>query len=114
MGVRGCRFSRIQDKEEQQILAFARGSLPLCRHFVTYLSSTSELTIWHSLGELVSFPEVWLAQCLCESKESLPYRRLVEAAKAEEQRFWIGTFQSTSIDGENLNILRRGQLFSSS
>ena len=67
--------------------------------------------IWHSLRELVSCPEVWLAQCLCESNESLPYRKLVESAKAEEQRIRIRTSQSASIDGENLNTLGRRQLF---
>ena len=56
------------------------------------------------MRELVSCAEVWLAQCLCESNESLPYRKLVESAKAEEQRIRIGTFQSESIDGEDLNM----------
>ena len=36
-------------------------------------------------------PEVWLAQCLCESNESLPYGKPVESAKAEEQRIRIRT-----------------------
>jgi hypothetical protein len=63
------------------------------------------------LKELVSFPEVWLAQSLCESNESLPYRKLVKSAKAEEQRIRIRTSQSASIDGENLNTLGRRQLF---
>jgi hypothetical protein len=75
------------------------------------ISSTSALAISHSLGELVSFAEVWLAQCLCESNESLPYRKVVESAKAEEQRFRIRTSQSASIDGENLNTMGRRQLF---
>ena len=66
------------------------------------------------IGTQVSCPEVWLVQCLCESNESLPYRKLVESAKAEEQRIRIGTFQSASIDGKNLNTLGRRQLFSSS
>jgi hypothetical protein len=74
-------------------------------------SSTSGSAIWHSLIELVSSPEVWLAQCLCESNESLPYRKLVESAKAEEQRIRIGTSQSASIDGENLDTLGRRQRF---
>ena len=52
-----------------------------------------------------------LAQCLSESNESLPYRALVEAAKAEEQRIRIRTSQSESIDGKNLNTLARRQLF---
>jgi len=56
--------------------------------------SMSALAIWHSLRELVSCPEVWLAQCLCESNESLPYRKLVESAKAEEQRIRIRTSQT--------------------
>ena len=56
-------------------------------------------------------PAVWLAQCLCESNESLPYRNLVETAKAEEQRIRIRTFQGASIDAENLNPLGRHQLF---
>ena len=54
-------------------------------------------------------PSVWLAQCLCESNESLPYRKLVKSAKSEQQRLWIRTFQSASIDGENLNTLGRRQ-----
>jgi hypothetical protein len=41
----------------------------------------------------------------------LPYRNLVESAKAEEQRIRIRTSQSASIDGENLNTLGRRQLF---
>jgi hypothetical protein len=41
----------------------------------------------------------------------LPYRNLVESAKAEEQRIWIRTSQSESIDSENLNTLGRRQLF---
>jgi hypothetical protein len=73
--------------------------------------SESASAIWHSLRELVSRPEVWLAQCVCESNESLPYRKLVESAKAEEQRIRIRTSQSASIDGENLNALGRRQLF---
>ena len=59
----------------------------ICKHRPTfrYLSAVAErIGIWHSLGGLVSFPQAWLAQCLCESNESLPYRKLVEAAKAEE------------------------------
>ena len=76
-------------------------------------SSMSASAIWHSLRELVSSPEVWLAQCLCESNQSLPYRKLVESAKAEKQRIRIGTSQSASIDGENLNTLGRRQLFGS-
>jgi len=64
-----------------------------------------------SLTELVSWPEVWLAQCLCESNESLPYSELVESAKAEEQRIRIRKSQSASIDGKNLNTLGRRQLF---
>ena len=77
----------------------------------TYLASVSALEVWHSLRELVSWPEVWLAQCLCKSNESLPYRKLVESAKAEQQRIRIRTSQSASIDGENLNTLGRRQLF---
>jgi hypothetical protein len=69
------------------------------------------MAIWHSLRELVSWPEVWLAQCLCEPDESLPYCKVVESAKAEEQRIWIRTSQSESIDGKNLNTLGRRQLF---
>jgi len=69
------------------------------------------LAIWHSLREVVSCPEVWLAQCPCESNESLPYRKLVKSAKAEEQRIRIRTSQGASIDGENLNTLGRRQLF---
>jgi hypothetical protein len=64
-----------------------------------------------SLRELVSRPEVWLAQCPCHSNESLPYRRRVESAKAEEQRMRIRTSQRASIDGENLNALGFRQLF---
>ena len=71
----------------------------------------SALAIWHSLRELISCPEVWLTQCLCESNESSLYRKLVESAKAEEQRIRIRTSQSASIDGENLNTMGRGQLF---
>ena len=71
----------------------------------------SESAILHSLRELLSCPEVWLAQCLCESNKSLPYRKLVESAKAEEQRIRIRTSQSASIDGENLNAQGRRQLF---
>jgi hypothetical protein len=71
----------------------------------------SALAIWHSLRKLVSCPEVWVAQCLCESNEPLPYRKLIESAKAEEQRIRIRTSQSASIDGDNLNTLGRGQLF---
>ena len=54
---------------------------------------------------------VGLAQCLYESNESLPYRKLVEPAKAEEQSIWIRTSQDASIDGKNLNTLGRRQLF---
>lgn len=61
--------------------------------------------------ELVSCPEVRLAQCLCEPDEPLPYRKLVESAKAEEQGIRIRTSQSASIDGENLNTLGLRQLF---
>jgi len=71
----------------------------------------SASAIWHSLREPVSCPEVWLAQCLCEPDESLPYRKLVESAKAEEQRIRIRTFQGESIDSKNLNTLTRRQLF---
>jgi hypothetical protein len=74
-------------------------------------ASVSDSAIWHSWKELVSCPEVWLAQCLCESNKSLPYRKLVESAKAEEQRIRIRTSQGASIDGENLNTLGRRQLF---
>jgi hypothetical protein len=74
-------------------------------------SSMSASAIWHLLRGPVSCPEVWLAQCLCESNESLPYRKLVESAKAEEQRIRIRTSQSASIDGENLNTLGLRQLF---
>jgi hypothetical protein len=73
--------------------------------------SRHALVIWHSLRELVSCPEVWLAQCLCEPNESLPYRKLVESAKAEEQRIRIRTSQGASIDGENLNTLGSRQFF---
>ena len=69
------------------------------------------IAIWHLLRELVSCPEVWLAQCFCEPDESLPYRKLVESAKAEEQRIRIRTSQSESIDGQNFNTLGRRQLF---
>jgi hypothetical protein len=44
----------------------------------------------------------------------LPYRKLVESAKAKEQRIRIRTSQSASIYGENLNTLGRRQLFRSS
>ena len=71
-------------------------------------------SIWHSLRNSDAWPEAWLAQCLCESNESLPYRKLVESAKAEEQRVRIRTFQSASIDGDNLNTSVRCQLFRSS
>ena len=53
----------------------------------------------------------WLAQCLCEPDESLPYRKLVESSKAEEQCIRIRASQSESIDGENLNTLGRRQFF---
>ncbi len=56
-------------------------------------------------------PGVWLAQCLCESNQSLPNRKLVESAKAEQQRIRIRTPQCASIDSENLNSLGRRQLF---
>lgn len=59
----------------------------------------------------VSRSEVWLAQCLCESNESLPYRKPVESAKAEEQRVRIKTSQSASIDAKNLDPLGRRQPF---
>ena len=89
-------------------------SLPTKWFTSTDQSSMSASAIWHSLRELVSSPEVWLAQCLCESNQSLPYRKLVESAKAEKQRIRIGTSQGASIDGENLNTLGRRQLFGSS
>ena len=47
--------------------------------------------------------KVWLAQCLGESNESLLDRGFVESSKAEEQRIWIGTFQTASIDTDDLN-----------
>jgi hypothetical protein len=81
------------------------------RLFVTYLPLTGDWVTWHSIRELVSFPEGRLAQCLCESNESLPYCKLIESAKTEEQRIRIRTSQSASIDGENLNTLGRRQLF---
>jgi hypothetical protein len=84
---------------------------PRNRLLFTNVVSMSTLTIWRLLRELVPCPEVWLAQCLCESNESLPYRNLVESAKAEEQRIRIRKSQSTSIDGENLNTLGRRQFF---
>jgi len=52
-----------------------------------------------------------LAQCLCESNESLPYRKLVESSKAEDQRIRIRTLQGASIDAKDLNALGRGRLF---
>lgn len=61
--------------------------------------------------DILANSEVWLAQCLCEANESLPYRKLVESAKAEEQRIWIGRSQGESINGENLNALGGSQLF---
>src|SRR5271163_742737 len=73
--------------------------------------SLSASTIWHSLRKRVSQPEVWLAECLCESNEPMPNRRLVKSAKDEEQRFRIRTSQGASIDGKNLNTLGRRQLF---
>ena len=91
--------------------ALASGKLARCRRLRIYPSSVSALAIWHSLRELLSCPEVWLAQCLCKSNESLPYRKLVESAKTEEQRIRIRASQSASIDGENLNILGCGQHF---
>ena len=69
------------------------------------------MVLWHSLRKPVSCPAVWRAQCLCEPDESLPYCKLVESAKAEEQRIWIRTFQSASIDSDNLHSLGSGQLF---
>jgi hypothetical protein len=41
----------------------------------------------------------------------LPYRKFVKSAKSEQRRIRIRTFQSASIDGENLNTLGRRQLF---
>ena len=61
--------------------------------------------------EELSPHEVRLAQRLRESNESLPYRKLVKSAKAEEQRIWIGTSQCASIDGENFNTQGRRQVF---
>ena len=81
-------------KNEMPPLTYVRGSA----------TEASALAIWHSF-------EVWLAQCLCESNESLPNRRLVESAKAEEQCLRIRTSQRASIDGKNLNTLGRRQLF---
>jgi hypothetical protein len=66
---------------------------------------------FHFLRELASCPEVRLTQCLSESSKSLPYRKLVESAKAEKQGIRIGTFKGASINGENLNTLGRCQLF---
>jgi hypothetical protein len=37
----------------------------------------------------------------------LPYRKLVESAKAEEQRIRIRASHSASIDPKNLDTLRR-------
>jgi hypothetical protein len=55
-----------------------------------------------------------LVQCLCESSETLAYRNLVESAKAEKQRFRVGTLQRATIDRENFNTLGRRQLFGAS
>jgi hypothetical protein len=80
------------------------------------LVSTNSLSLsgsasYHSLRERVSCSEVRLGQCLCESNESLPYRRLIESAKTEEQRIRIRASQSASIDGEYLNTLGLRELF---
>ncbi len=69
-----------------------------------------DLAIWHLLRELVSCPEVLLAQRFRESNKSLPNRTLIEAGKAEEQCLGVRTSQSISINGENFNALGRRQL----
>ena len=57
---------------------------------------------------------MWLAQCFCEAVEALADCKLVESAKAEEQRIWIRASESASIDGENLNALGSRSLFCAS
>jgi len=57
---------------------------------------------------------VWLAQCFCEAVEALADCKLVESAKAEEQRIRIRASESASIDGENLNALGGRSLFCAS
>jgi hypothetical protein len=89
------------------------------RRFTKFLANSltsielfsGRVTKWVPKESPSSFPEVWLAQCFCQSNESLPYRKLVESAKAEEQRIRIRTPQGASIDGENLNTLGLRQLF---
>ena len=87
------------------------GSQDPCRFSGINPVSMGAMAITPRLREPLSYPEVWLAQCLCEPDESLPYRKLVESAEAEEQRIRIRSSQSASIDGENLNTLGRRQLF---